>query len=442
MNERENHSVVETPLRNQIFTSLWEQKFLTLYRKFFSISEIETTPLLQWSFGALLLTYFVTFYYYSQTGFATTEAYLQNNFMCWPHWQTCGEYYFLSNLPYGYSQGILYVFLFFVILLIVGTIWKKDWVLAHLLLSILFFWKFFVVFFYTSMGGGNFNYYDIIFTIILLWLPYKLFFLKLSFVLLYFLAATIKIHEGWILGTYFTQLKTGLPIFPDWLTPLFTNAVIFMQIIGAWFLLSSKMVLQRLSLFYFISFHLFSGIIVFYRYMISTLPLLLILFGPRYTHTPVPLDKKSIIGWLFMLLLFCFQFIPLTIEGDQKMTMEGNQYGLYMFEANHQCITQSTIYEKNGESRQLYRESFSARERCDPYRSWFRIQQLCKRDSNIATITWQFDHSINGGAFHRIVDTNNACALDYKPFTHNEWIKLPKNNPEIIGYPVKNVYYY
>ena len=50
-----------------------------------------------------------------------------------------------------------------------------------------------VLFVLTGSGGGNYDCYDIIFTLILLVLPYKLSFLRLTFVLLYFLVATIKI---------------------------------------------------------------------------------------------------------------------------------------------------------------------------------------------------------------------------------------------------------
>ena len=45
---------------------------------------------------------------------------------------------------------------------------------------------------------------DIVFTAVVLFVPHKLFFLRLSYVVLYFLAGTIKFDEGWILGTYFT----------------------------------------------------------------------------------------------------------------------------------------------------------------------------------------------------------------------------------------------
>jgi len=69
------------------------------------------------------------------------------------------------------------------------------------------------------------------------------------------------------------------------------------------------------------------------------------------------------------------------------------------------------------------------------------LQQICKRDESIDHILWQFDHSTNGGPFYRIVDENNICQLEYKPFSHNTWIKTPKEGAPIMGYPVKNLYY-
>lgn len=427
--------------RNQIFNSPREQKFLGWYRSFFSIKEIETSTILQWVFGALLLTYYVTFSGYVARSIITIESYINNTYTCWPYFQSCGQYYFLSTLPYGYTQPILYSFFFGIMTLIAVLMWKKDWVLAHMLLSVLFIWRCLVLFVLTGSGGGNYDYYDIIFTLILLALPFKLFFIRLAFVLLYFLAATIKIHEGWILGSYFTALQTGLPLFPDNLTPLFTNLVIFMQIVGAWFLLSSNKLLQRTALFYFLCFHFYSGILVYYRYLTTTIPLLIILFGVQFSALKTPLNRKSIPGWVLVVALFCLQFTPIIIAGDQKMTLEGNQYGLYMFEANHQCMSSQTVTFTDGSTTTKDRASYSARNRCDPYQYWFNAKQTCERYGNIASIAWTFDHSINGGPFYRIVDEANICELEYKAFKHNNWIKLPADNPEIIGYPVKNVYF-
>lgn len=427
--------------RNEIFTHPREQRFFAWYRKFFSIAEIENTFLLQWAFGAILLTYFVSFFDYIKEHAITITAYEQNAYSCWSYFQNCGAYYFLEALPYGYSQSYLYLFFFGLMVLIVYLISRKDWVLAHLLLWPLFIWKVLVIFVLSASMGGNYDYYDIIFSFIMLVLPAKLFFLKVTFVTLYFFSTTIKIHEGWVLGTYFTSLKTGLPIFPDSLTPIITNLVIFMQMVGSWFLLSSRPVLQRTVLIYFLCFHFYSGILVHYRYITTAIPMLLILFGPYYTKTPVPSFPKAVFGWMMLFLLLLWQLIPFTISGDQKLTMEGNRFGLYMFEANHQCISVHTVTLTDGTTHEVTKESASARQRCDPYKYWFALQQICSRSTNVSRIAWTFDHSINGGPFYRIVDTANACDLTYRTFMHNDWIKRDTDMPPIIGYPVKNLYY-
>lgn len=428
-------------LRNQIFSNKIEQKFLAWYRNFFSVKEIEESLVLQWSFGAILLTYLIGFGTWVSSTITTTESFIKNSYICWPHFQTCGEYYFLSNLPYGYSQAAFFSLLLGIITLIAFLMSKKDWVLAHMLMLLLLVFKITFVFFITFGIGGNFDYFDIIFSIVILIFPHKLFFLKLSFVVMYFLAATIKLDDGWVLGTYFTSLQTGLPLFPDNLTPLFTNLVIFMQIVGSWFLLSSNKILQRLALFYFLCFHFYSGIIVYYRYLLSTIPILLIIFGPHYKFSKVPLDKKSIAGWTLIAIMFFMQSIPLMIEGDHRMTLEGNKYGLYMFEANHQCISNYKIELSNGDVIENEKQSASARGRCDPYKSWFKFKQMCIRHKNISRISWQFNHSINGGPFYQIVDTPNVCELEYNTFSHNKWIKTSYDKPAVIGYPVKNIYY-
>jgi len=428
-------------LRDEIFTAAFERRFFVWYRRVFSIAEIENSNVLKWFFGATLFSFYITFSNWIGNVTITTEAVANNFYTCWPYFQSCGDWYFLSALPYGYSQTMLYMFFFGLMTMVVYLIWKREFVLAHILVTILFVWKFFAIFILTDSIAGNYDYYHIVLTLILLFFPFKVFFLKLSFVLLYFLSSTIKIHEGWILGTYFTALQTGLPVFPDAIAPFITNLVIFMEMVGAWFLLSSNKLLQRSALVFFIIFHLYSGILVEFRYPATVLPALLILFGPLYRVTPVPIQKKALWGWIFISMLFIFQFLSILIPGDEKITLEGNKYGLYMFEANHQCISTVNIYKKDGTVENNRAESALARSRCDPYRRWFALQQICSRDKEVTRIEWQFDHSINGGPFYRIVDEQNVCSLNYKPLGHNEWIRTPEDGAPRIGYPVKNVYY-
>ena len=429
-------------LLKEIFPAGFEQRFFAKYRTLFSVQEIEDSHVLQWVFGATLLSFLITFYRWTSSLAVTETAFLKVWHLCWPWFQDCGHWYFLEALPYGYSQTTLYMVLFAIMLLIVFLMWKREWMLAHILMVILFLWKVLVMFVLTYGISGNFDYYHIVFAFILLFLPLKLFFLKLTFVLFYFLSATIKIHEGWILGTYFSALQTGIPLFPDFTIPIWTNIVIFMQTLGAWFLLSSNKLLQRGALVYFVMFHLYSGTIVEYHYPLIVLPTLLILFGPWYKPESVPLGRKALPGFILLGILFILQLSSVFIPGDEKITLEGNKYGMYMFEANHQCISNITFHQKSGTSTTELDESINARNRCDPYDYWFFINQVCKRESeDLERVTWTFDHSINGGPFYRIVETDDACGLEYHPWSHDKWIRTPEEGADIIGYPVKNLYY-
>ena len=430
-------------LAERLFSSPLDRRFLHFYRRVFSINEIEKEPILQIALGALLLSVFLGLsrWFYSHT--FSVSAYTDNVYTCWPYFQDCGRWYFLQALPEGYSQSIFFMGVYALMVLAAYFMYRKEWTLVHMALSVVWVCKFIILFILTSQLAANFDYYDTLLLFVVLFLPSKLFFARLAFVLFYFLSSTIKIHEGWILGTYFTTLSTGLPLFGNALAPLVTNLVIFMQIVGVWFLFSSKKLFQRTALIYFILFHLYSGILVGFRYPTIALVMLLVLFAlPPVQSVLVPrATKRALAGWLFVALLFVIQFIPIiVIRGDQKMTLEGNYYGFFMFEANHQCISRSTVHFSNGTTRESIRESSDSTWRCDPYELWFVNHNRCERNPEITHIEWTFDHSINGGPFYRMVDVEDACALEYKAFSHNEWIRVPGESAAVVGYPVKNYF--
>jgi len=318
--------------------------------------------------------------------------------------------------------------------------------LAHFCLLILFIWKIIISFVF-NYGAGNYDYYDIVFSFIILFLPYKEYFLRRGFVLLYFLAATIKFTGGWIAGTHFTSLISGLPFIPDNLAPLATNIVILFQMLESWLLLSKNKKLQNFSFTFALFFHLYSGIIVGYRYLLSDIPILVVLFWRYYKIAQSELDKKYdfkklLAGYIFFLILTIQQiFVSIPIESDRHYTLERNKFGLYMFEANHQCSSDMYVYYKDGYMEKYNYQDSNARNRCDPYNYWFKYKQVCIRgEDKISRISWTFDHSVNGGPFYRIIDEKNICNLDYSFYSHNKWIK-DNNNSELIAYPLKNFYY-
>ncbi|HWO07139.1 MAG TPA: hypothetical protein VNM40_00990 [Candidatus Paceibacterota bacterium] len=440
------------------------------YRALFSIRELEENRTVQWMFGAMLFFFFLTFSKWISSHAITLQTAYNGTALCWPYFQECAQLYFLETLPYGYSQSTLYMALYGVMAAIVYAMWKRDWMLAHALMLPLFLWKVFVVFVLHYTIAGPYDYYHLILTAALLFIPHKEYFLKLLFVLLYFLSATTKFDASWTLGTYFSTLQTGLPLFPDSLIPLFTNLVIFMQVVGAWFLLSSRMRLQRTALVFFAAFHLYSGILVYYHYPSIALPALLILFGPLYRYTRPPCSRRVIAGWLLVFAVILFELPPAFIDGDRRLTLEGNRFGMFMFEANHQCVIRTTEYGNDERARAVQNvtaaprscisqrclasrrvfeergtpvieetwEIAAAWNRCDPYVELKRIQGRCVESDRIALT---LDHSVSGGPFYRIVDVEDACVLTYDAFRHNDWITMPPEAP-VLGYPLKDEYRY
>jgi hypothetical protein len=302
---------------------------------------------------------------------------------------------------------------------------NKKWEQAHMVILVCLIWKIVWGFLLTYGLLGNYDYYDMLLAFVWLFLRNKEYFAKVTFVLFYFLASTIKIHDGWILGNYFNSLYTGAPIFSKTFLPFLTNFVILMQIVGAWFLLSKNRTLYWLAFSYFLLFHIYSGVIVHYRYITISIPALLILYGTWKEFNVLKISRKTIFGYLFLLFLLLCQMIAIIIPGDQKKTLEGNYYGLYMFEANHQCFSTAVVYYNNSSSTNvIFRENHVANNRCDPYRYFYQVKNACTHIPNVQKITWTFDHSVNGHPYERIVDTQNACVLSYKPFSHNSWIKL------------------
>lgn len=363
-------------------------------------------------------------------GFGYTSSY--SLLPCWPHFIDCKSIFPLVPLPFGYGESIFYAWLLLLITYGAYSLYQKQYVNAYVCILLLWLWKFFVV--NVTYGIGNFDYYDLIIIGVFLFFSNKVHFLRLTFVVLYFLASTIKIGSGWIDGTYFTALQTGLPLFPDSFSFIITNFVTLMQVVGCWFLLSRNKYLFIFSFYFFIFFHLYSTILVGYRYPLTALFLEIILFsrlGAETTFKDLQIRAGDGFNWIIIGFLFILQFIGIVIPGNQKITMEGNNYGLYMFEANHQCM--STIVTKSGTTTF---SSADARHRCDPYIYLTNIKKSCNKTGG--PIPWTFDSSINGEPLYRIVNEKNACLLEYKPFSHNAWIII--DNPTYISEVNKNIY--
>ena len=411
------------------------QRLALLYRRVFSVDEIYDDIVLKFFSGAILIGFHVTFASWIYSPLSTVRAVTQNFHVCWPMFQNCQVLIWLSTLPDGYSQTTVYMGLFGLMVLCGYFMLQGRWTGVHVVIGLLFLAKMYFTSINYVENKGNYDYYHNAYCIIFLLLPHKKFFSQLAVVLFYFMSTASKIHPSWILGQYFTAMADGLPIFPMGSEIFMTNLVIVMEMFGAWFLFSKNRLVQRSVFLFFVVFHLYSGILVGFRYPTTVLPALLILFGPWFeAPKKVPLDRRAIPGWSLVGVLLVAQLLPHMIEGDEKLTLEGNFFGLYMFEANHQCF--GTI--KSGERVVRNFNSTNPRLRCDPYEYWFRAKNTFCRSPGQA-YSFQMNHSINGGPFYRIIDEPDLCKLEYKAFSHNAWIKTEKE-AAMIGRPAKNSY--
>lgn len=408
------------------------------YASCVSLAEIYASRTLQYVAGSFILSYFMVFHDWNNAPHFVVNAVLSGMHICWPYFQSCGDYAFLYAPPLGYSHTAWSGGLLLIALYAAWSLLRGHMQNMHYALTVLWAWHAVTALVFTLDGTGTFDYYLVILGAIFLFLPHKEFFLKLHIVLFYVLSTTTKINEGWILGTYFSSLSLGMPFFPDELIPLLVNTVIIMEIVGAWFLLGNRGLVHKVVFIFFLAFHFFSSIFVWYRFPVIVIPLLFILFGPLYKREYPPLTTNAIAGWLIALSCIALQSVSILIPGNASLTQEGLRYGMYMFDANHQCVSRAVVHRQDGTSYEMVDMSVSSRMRCDPYVYLSIIGRRC--GPQVSHIEWTFDHSINGAPFLRIVDERNVCILSYAPFARNAWIRTEYDAPQIIGYPLENWY--
>lgn len=371
---------------------------------------------------------------------------LGKNQLCWPHWEGCRSLPLLPGLPESYLHGILFSLLFSSILVSFWGIFQNR---PRIYLSALWGLVAFKVFFnfvWRYSGLHNFEYFHLLPTLaFLLNSSARIYGAQVMWAMCYFLAAFVKLHESWIVGTYFSPLHLGMPLVPAFAIPFITQAVIAFEIVFSWGLLSEK--LRRWSIALWSLFHVYSVILVGFHYPTRCILILWSLFLPSLVPS-AQLDSshgaESSIrrtgrispALLILMALVCtFQTLPLFYDEDTKQTLRFEGYSYNMFDANYQCFQEIVVVHENGKREEIKRGTRLARGRCGPRLAFEKIRQICE-DKKPRSVEWIMDQSINGEPFLRIVNEKNACELRYSLFGDNPWINT-KNAP-VVGYPRKN----
>ena len=365
------------------------------------------------------------------------NSFADSNFQrCWPHWQGCRSLAFPADFPYSYAYTTLFAG---ILLILCFSFWavianKQKHYLGGLWLLTLF--KIFFFFIWRFHDQHNFAMFHLLPTLaFLINKENRIFAGQVVWCLCYFLAGLVKVSDGWIVGTYFSNLELGLPFVPLALVPLATNFIFFAETTMGWTLLSRKW--GRSSFWFWTFFHVYSAILVGFYYPIRCLAMMWALFLPHLkpdfqlqSHRTNRLNLGTILLISFLVLL---HMVPFAFNEDPKWTLRWQGYGFNMFDANYQCVTEMN-YTQESKIKNVKREIAMSRFRCSPALALEDAKNLCESTKNAVSLS--IIKSVNGSPFYKIVDLKDACNEKFSLLGANEWIN--KNPTQVEGYPVPN----
>ncbi|MGZ3724087.1 MAG: hypothetical protein ACXVA9_14185, partial [Bdellovibrionales bacterium] len=212
------------------------------------------------------------------------------------------------------------------------------------------------------------------------------------------------------------------------------NLILLTELVVLWFLLHKAKAVRNTLLALFVLFHLYSAIFVGFRFPLLTLPMLLFLFTIDEVHSDRGLTSTGIV---LTILLIMMNAGPVALGLNPKLTGQGAQFALNMFDANRQAVFKYEIIYGDREPVKVETSHFDAFDRDRPYNQWYRLKKMCG-DPSIKQISYNILLSANGGPFREIVNLNNVCESEFLPFSPNSWIQL---NGPVKGYPGKNYYW-
>jgi hypothetical protein len=235
------------------------------------------------------------------------------------------------------------------------------------------------------------------------------------------LSAVSKIgSDSWIVGSF------DFPLLNNFITPIGTNIVILSQVFLCWYLISNNSVMRKVAFIFFELFHIYTCLEIGYVFFMVTSPFLFILFYEYFSEFKVRDFYKSCVGIIFVFFLIFTNLIRLIIPGDDFLTFEGAYLGFNMF--HHDLTCTISFQDKD---LKIVRNSRDYSD-CANGRILEKLKDNCVDNRNRSLqiiLTNKFES-------YETVSQGNYCELNYKVFSHNEWVKpkllnLNLENPEL-----------
>lgn len=299
--------------------------------------EVDSDPRLRLICGALLYYFHMTFFDWWRSASALSSKGTETaNYVPFFMLENFRWLIFLNHEQtklYLYALGMLALLSLFALFYLRRT--------TGVLLVMAFLWINKLYFYWSDLRlFANFHHLHLIYTLAFLISPSgsKLFFFRMTLVVTYFMSGLIKLTPSWLWGEYFNSIPGKLPLLPqnETLVRLAQQSIIVLELIlpWAWFLPQRA---PRLTVWgLYILFHLYSGVLVGFKYTSLMMPLIVGAFldfrepiqaGYRF-------QRSHLRCWIFEALLLLGGFYHFLIPGDTRLTHEGKYFGVFMFDAN------------------------------------------------------------------------------------------------------------
>jgi hypothetical protein len=448
-----------------------------------SSSEVDEDPRLKMIAATLLLYFYVTFYnwWHNSVSLSTRGT---DTFDYAPTWLFRDSRWliFLDNYQ---TKVYLYVLGMLALIALLALFYLRSSTFSLTVMA--FLWCNKLLFYLMDLRlFANFHHLHLFYTLLFLVSASKLRFFRLTLAFSYFASGFIKLTPSWLHGEYFNSIPGKLPLLPkdDWIVTAASAGVILLEFLGPLCWLSRKAWVRYGSVALFVLFHVYSGLLVGFKYTTLMLPLVLSTFlrfdqplmaGYHYV-------RRDLVPWSLLSLSMLGSVYHFLLPGDVRLTGEGKYFGVFMFDANRAVLFEAEIQRgtkkwvlsvrrpwRNGallddgtldedrvatvtcayyDGGQLVRERKGAgpvrdggelifnphlltgaqvRTFGDPYLYWFFAREVVQRihpDRMAIRLYAQLDGHTQ---MVKVVDIPDFVQEqpDYHPLVHNDWILLP-----------------
>lgn len=310
-----------------------------------AVEEVERDPRLRMILAALLLYFYVTFYNWWRNAALLLSTKGQETFNAVPTWvfENWRGILFLDHFS---MKVYLWLLGMTALVGVFALMYRPSCRLSMAILAFLFANK--LLFYLMDLRlMANFHHLHLLYCAIFLISREKLFFFRLALLVSYEMSAIIKLTPSWLFGEYFNSVPGKLPLLPknEMFVMLAMQSIIVMEVLGPLLWFSRKSWIRKASVVVFLIFHLYSGLLVGFKYTTLMLTCLVPAFldfdapaHSRYRYT-----RRDLAPILALCLCLVGGFWHFTIPGDARLTAEGRYLGVFMFDANRTVLFHTVV---------------------------------------------------------------------------------------------------